>query len=61
MGLVDLAIWLIVLIAIAAIVTWFVRASGLTIPQPLLVVVYAVLAVVAILMLARFAGVGRAW
>ena len=55
--MVELAITLVVLIAIAAVVTWFTRASGITIPQPLLIVVYAVLAVVAIIYLARFAGV----
>jgi hypothetical protein len=58
---IDLAVTLIVLVAVAAVVAWFVRASGITIPQPLLIAVYAVVAVLVILFLARFAGVGRAW
>ena len=60
MNLVSLAVTLIVLVAIAAIVYWFVKASGINIPKPLLIVIYAVIAIIAILVIAGFAGVGPA-
>ncbi len=61
MDIVGLAIFLIILIAICAVVMWFVRSSGLTIPQPLMIVIYAVIAIIAIVFLAHFAGVNRVW
>ena len=57
MSLISLAIAVVVLIAIAAVVSWFVKSSGVVIPQPLLIVIYAAIAVIAILFLARLAGV----
>lgn len=59
MDIVSLAIWVIVVIAVIAVVYWFTRASGVVIPQPLLIVLYAVIAIVAIIFLARIAGLGR--
>ncbi len=61
MDLIGLAIAIIVLVAVCAVVVWFVRSSGITIPQPLLIVIYAVLAIFAILFLVHFAGIGRLW
>ena len=58
MSIISLAIVVVVLVAVAAIVVWFVRSSGITIPQPLLIVIYAVVAIVAILLIASLAGVG---
>jgi hypothetical protein len=58
MDLISLAILVIVVVACIAIVAWFVRSSGLTIPQPLLIVCYAALAIVAILVLVGLAGMG---
>lgn len=61
MDIVGLCITIIVVVAICAICAWFVRSSGLTIPQPILIAVYAVLAILAILFVAHYAGVGRLW
>jgi hypothetical protein len=58
MGLVQLAILLVVIVAVIAIVGWFVRSSGLSIPQPLMIAVYAVLAILAIIFVANLAGIG---
>ena len=58
MDLVSLAIFVIVLVAIAAIVYWFVGASGVAIPQPLKIALLAVVAIVAILIVANLAGLG---
>ena len=60
MDLVSLAIGIIVLVAVIAIVAWFIRSSGVTIPQPFLIAIYAVLAIVCILVVANLAGV-RVW
>lgn len=60
-NVVSLAIWLILIIAIAAVVFWFQRESGITIPQPLRIVLLAVVAILAILLLADLAGVGPGW
>lgn len=60
MNLIGLAIAIVVIVAVVAIVTWFVRSSGISIPQPFLVVIYAVLAIVAILVIANLAGLGPA-
>ncbi len=58
MDLISLAIFLVVVVAVAAVVYWFVNKSGVVIPQPLKIVLYAVVAVVAILFLANLAGLG---
>jgi hypothetical protein len=47
-----------VVIAIVAVVAWFVRSSGVAIPQPLLIVLYAAAAILAIVVLAGLAGMG---
>lgn len=60
MSIVQLAILIIVIVAIIAIVGWFLRSSGITIPQPLMIAVYAVLAILAILLVANLAGIGPA-
>jgi len=56
--IINLAILVIVIVAVCAVVAWFVKSSGLTIPQPLLIVLYAALAIIAILVLAGLAGLG---
>lgn len=56
MGVVEIAILIVVVVAIAAIVVWFVRSSGVAIPQPLLIAAYAILAILAILLVAGLAG-----
>lgn len=58
MGIIQFAILVVIVIAVVAIVAWFLRSSGLTIPQPLMIVAYALLAVFAILLLAGLAGWG---
>ena len=58
MDIINLAILVIVIVAVCAVVSWFVKSSGLTIPQPLLIVLYAALAIIAILVLAGLAGLG---
>lgn len=58
MGIVELAILVIVVVACIAVVAWFVRSSGLTIPQPLLIVLYAAGAILCILLLVGLAGMG---
>jgi hypothetical protein len=58
MSIVQLAVVLVVIIAIAAVVAWFVRSSGIAIPQPLLIVIWAAVAIIAILFLAGLAGMG---
>jgi predicted membrane channel-forming protein YqfA (hemolysin III family) len=58
MSIVQLAILLIVIIAISAVVAWFVRSSGVSIPQPLLIAIYAVVAIVVIILIANLAGLG---
>ncbi len=55
---VNLALTAIVLIAVAAIVMWFVRSSGVVIPQPVMIVIYAVVALVMIIILADLIGRG---
>lgn len=56
MNLVSLLIALIVLIAVGAILYWFMGKVPL--PEPFKIVVYAVLAIVAILIVAGLAGFG---
>ena len=58
MDIVTIAIALIVIIAICAIVYWFLQASGISIPQPIRIALLAILAIVAILFVARMAGLG---
>ena len=60
MNLVNLAIGIIILVAVIAIVGWFVRSSGISIPQPFLIAIYAILAIIAILVVANLAGIGPA-
>lgn len=60
MNLVSLAIAVVVIVAVAAIVLWFVRASGVSIPEPIKIALYAILAIVAILVVANLAGLGPA-
>lgn len=56
----TLAIWLIVVVAIIGIVIWFVSYSGVwpKIPHPFKIVIYAVVAIVAILFLLGLVGHG---
>lgn len=61
MDLIGLAIAIIVIVAVIAIVVWFVKSSGIVIPQPLLVAIYAILAIVAIVCIVHFSGVQRVW
>lgn len=58
MSIVQLAILLIVIIAIVAITAWFVRSSGVTIPQPVMIALWAILAILMILLVANLAGIG---
>ena len=60
MNLVGLAVAIIVIVAVVAILMWFVRSSGITIPQPLLIALYAIIAIVAILVIVNLAGFGPA-
>lgn len=55
MDVVSLLIAIIVIVAVASIAVWFLRQVDL--PQPVHVAVYAILAIVAILVVVRFAGV----
>lgn len=61
MDIVGLLITLIVIIAVVAIFWWFLKASGIPIPQPVQIALWAVVAILAILFVARFAGLGRVW
>lgn len=57
MDLVNLVILLIVLLAVGAILYWFM--GKVPVPEPVKYVIYAVIAIVAILFLVRLAGFGR--
>jgi predicted membrane channel-forming protein YqfA (hemolysin III family) len=61
MDLVSLLVALIVLVAVGAIVYWFMTKVNL--PEPFRIVIYAVAAIIAILVLVRVAGFGggRVW
>lgn len=61
MNIVGLVITFIVIIAVVAIFWWFLQKSGIPIPQPVQIAMWAILAIVAILVIARFAGLGAAW
>lgn len=54
MDIIHIAIVIIAIVAVIAIVTWFVRSSGITIPQPFMIAFYAVIAIVAILLIVKF-------
>ncbi len=56
MDIANLAIWLIVLLAIGAVVYWFM--TKVNIPAPFSYIIYAVLAIVAIIALVHLAGIG---
>jgi hypothetical protein len=56
--LVSLALVVIVVVAVAAIVYWFVNKSGVAVPQPVKIALYAVLAIVCVLVVANLAGLG---
>lgn len=58
MSLIQLAILIIVIVAVCAIVMWFIRSSGLSIPQPIMIALYAIFAILAILLVANLAGIG---
>lgn len=51
-------ILIVVIAAVVAIVGWFLRKSKVVIPYPVMIVFYAVLAIVAILFLVSLAGMG---
>lgn len=61
MLVVQIAITVIVIVAVIAIVVWFVRSSNITIPQPIKIALYAVIAIVAILFVASLGGIGPKW
>jgi hypothetical protein len=58
MNLVSLAIWINVIVAVAAIVVWFLNRSGLVIPEPLKIALLAIVAIIAILIVAGLVGPG---
>lgn len=51
---IDLIIWLMVMVAIAGVVFWFLQS--VPIPEPFRWVVYLIFAIVAILLLAQIPG-----
>jgi hypothetical protein len=57
-GIIQFAIAVIVIVAVMAILWWFIQKSGVTIPQPFMIILYAVVAIVAILFLVGLAGWG---
>lgn len=60
MDIIGIAIWIVVLLTAVALVMWFVRYEGITIPQPVRIVLAAVFVIVCLILLSRFAGgVGR--
>ena len=60
MDIIGLLVTVIVVVAIIAVLRWFLSASGVAIPQPLLIVIYAIISIIAILFLAQYLAVGRA-
>lgn len=58
MDIVSLAILVIVIVAVVAIVIWYVRRSGIVIPEPLMLALWAIIAILAILFVASLAGIG---
>ena len=60
MDLISLAILIIVVIAVISIVCWFAGITSFSqVPKPLQVVCYAIVAIVCIVIVARFAGLGN--
>ncbi len=57
MDIISLLVTIIVIVAIIAVFRWFLTSSGVAIPQPLVIVAYAVIAIIAILFLAQYIGV----
>jgi hypothetical protein len=55
MGIIEFAILFILIVAVCAICVWFWRKSGIVIPAPFNIVLYAVLAILAILLLVYLA------
>jgi len=60
MNLLHLAIAIIVFVAVFAIVAWFIKYSELVIPKPVMIAIYAAVAIIAILVIASLAGFGPA-
>lgn len=60
MDIVSIAIAVIVVIAVVAITWWFVKRSGIPIPEPVVIALWAIIAIVAILFVANLAGLGPA-
>lgn len=58
MSLIQLAILIIAIVAVIAIVGWFLKSSEITIPKPVLIALYAIAAILAILLVADVAGIG---
>lgn len=58
MNLVSLAIWVVVIVAVCAIVVWFINRSGLVIAEPVKIALLAVVAILAIIVVANIAGTG---
>lgn len=56
MDLIHLIIWAVVICGLIAIGTWAIRAMGITIPQPIMIVIICVVAVVCLLFLASLLG-----
>ena len=58
MGIVELAILIVVVVAVCGIVIWYIRRSGIVIPEPLMLAFWAIVAILAILFVASLAGIG---
>ncbi len=56
MDLVGLAITIVAAIAIIALIQWAWGKMPVKLPQPVLIVLYAIIVIVAIIYIARFAG-----
>lgn len=50
--LVNIAILIVVVVAVYAIVRWFLSKTGTVIPQPVLIAIYAIVAIIAIIFVA---------
>lgn len=57
MSIVGLLITLIVVIAVCAIFWWFIKQSGVPVPYPVQIALWAIIAILAILAVVRFSGV----
>lgn len=58
MNIYQLLVILIIVVAAVAILQWFVAKSKITISQPVMIIIYAVCAIVAIAFLFSLAGMG---